>query len=632
MNKIYRTVFNKALGTFVAISELDGSRGRVGVTDEVNDERTQHPKGDARGNKASMQATATAIAMVTCVFGLELPKHAHAQAVGGGVVSGIVGTAISNSNCATAALATGSGNNMNIAIGCGAQAGTNGATNGANNENIAIGDHALAGSTNSSIPVNNSIAIGERAAASMSGGVAIGEKANASANLWDVALGKQSKTAAVVNTPSVMIGGKTYNFSGIEAASTVSIGSDGFERTITNVAAGRVSTTSTDAVNGSQLNAAIMAINSLSTSTSMGISSLSTGLSTTNSTVASLSTGVANAVQYDDKARATVTLGGVGATTPVKLTNVAAGVNPTDAVNVSQLQSLSTLISTSTGLSVTNSNVTSLSTSVSTKLSATNSNVASLSTSVSTGLSATNSNVASLSTSASTGLSTTNSNVVSLSTSVMNLSTTVNNLSAGNSLFIKVNDPNADAAQAMGNGAIAGGGGSVASGDASVALGKNATAAGPNSVAIGAGSVANAPNTVSFGSSGNERRLTNVAPGVDNTDAVNLGQLNGAVASGVSQANSYTDRRIAATNNAINDVARQAYSGIATAMAMSGMPDIDNNKSMGIGLSVATYYGYQSIAGSLVGRLTENLKVRVGVGGSTGGGGIGGQIGGLYQW
>ncbi|WP_305728642.1 ESPR-type extended signal peptide-containing protein, partial [Burkholderia ubonensis] len=465
MNKIYRTVFNKALGTFVAISELDGSRGRVGVTDEVNDERTQHPKGDARGNKASMQATATAIAMVTCVFGLELPKHAHAQAVGGGIVSGIVGTAISNSNCATAALATGSGNNMNIAIGCGAQAGTNGATNGTNNENIAIGDHALAGSTNSSIPVNNSIAIGERATASMSGGVAIGEKANASANLWDVALGKQSKTATVVNTPSVMIGGKTYNFSGIEAASTVSIGSDGFERTITNVAAGRVSTTSTDAVNGSQLNAAIMAINSLSTSTSMGISSLSTGLSMTNSTVASLSTGAANAVQYDDKARATVTLGGVGATTPVKLTNVAAGVNPTDAVNVSQLQSLSTLISTSTGLSVTNSNVTSLSTSVSTKLSATNSNVASLSTSVSTGLSATN------------------SNVVSLSTSVMNLSTTVNNLSAGNSLFIKVNDPNADAAQAMGNGAIAGGGGSVASGDASVALGKNATAAGPNSVA-----------------------------------------------------------------------------------------------------------------------------------------------------
>ena len=54
-------------------------------------------------------------------------------------------------------------------------------------------------------------------------------------------------------------------------------------------------------------------------------------------------------MQYDDATHAQVTLGGVGATTPVTLTNVAAGVNPTDAVNFSQLTTLST--STSTGLS-----------------------------------------------------------------------------------------------------------------------------------------------------------------------------------------------------------------------------------------------------------------------------------------
>ncbi|OXJ22590.1 hypothetical protein CFB82_39955 [Burkholderia sp. HI2714] len=67
-------------------------------------------------------------------------------------------------------------------------------------------------------------------------------------------------------------------------------------------------------------------------------------------------------------------------------------------------------------------------------------------------------------------------------------------------------------------------------------------------------------------------------------------------------------------------------------MAMSGMPAMDNNKSFGVGLSMSTYRGYQGIAGSLVGRVTENVKVRIGVGGATGGGGIGAQIGGLYQW
>ena len=47
----------------------------------------------------------------------------------------------------------------------------------------------------------------------------------------------------------------------------------------------------------------------------------------------------------------------------------------------------------------------------------------------------------------------------------------------------------------------------------------------PSSVAIGAGSVASAPNTVSFGSPGAERRLTNIAPGISPTDAATWGQV-----------------------------------------------------------------------------------------------------------
>lgn len=102
-----------------------------------------------------------------------------------------------------------------------------------------------------------------------------------------VALGTSARADEVVSTSSANIAGKTYNFAGKTADGTVSIGGkiiSGYEtdrygmpifddngnmipivdktayRTITNVAAGRISDTSTDAVNGSQLNAAIKGI------------------------------------------------------------------------------------------------------------------------------------------------------------------------------------------------------------------------------------------------------------------------------------------------------------------------------------------------------------------------------------
>ena len=103
-----------------------------------------------------------------------------------------------------------------------------------------------------------------------------------------VALGNYAIADEVVSTSSANIAGKTYDFAGKTADGTVSIGGkiiSGYEtdshgmpivddngnlipivdktayRTITNVAAGRVSATSTDAVNGSQLNATVEAIN-----------------------------------------------------------------------------------------------------------------------------------------------------------------------------------------------------------------------------------------------------------------------------------------------------------------------------------------------------------------------------------
>lgn len=91
--------------------------------------------------------------------------------------------------------------------------------------------------------------------------------------------------------------------------------------------------------------------------------------------------------------------------------------------------------------------------------------------------------------------------------------------------------------RAIGSGAIASGNyntaigsGSRAFGDNNTALGSGAVAVGGGrigSVALGANSIATEPDTVSIGQPGYERRITNVAPGVYDTDAVNMSQLRG---------------------------------------------------------------------------------------------------------
>ncbi|HGM5488424.1 TPA: YadA-like family protein [Serratia fonticola] len=143
-----------------------------------------------------------------------------------------------------------------------------------------------------------------------------------------VVLGDSSTASAAVATTGVTLNGKDYAFAGATPTSSVSVGAVGAERTITNVAAGRLSETSTDAVNGSQLFA-------------------------TNQAIDGLESG---SVQYDKHTDGTVnynnvTLGGdtydnsthTGGTT---ITNVADGKAPSDAVNYSQL--------TETNVNVTN--------------------------------------------------------------------------------------------------------------------------------------------------------------------------------------------------------------------------------------------------------------------------------------
>ena len=80
-----------------------------------------------------------------------------------------------------------------------------------------------------------------------------------------VALGYDTVLSSPVATVSHTIAGTQYNFAGTAPVGTVSIGAEGKERTLTNLAAGRISNTSTDGINGSQLNAVIETLNSLNT-------------------------------------------------------------------------------------------------------------------------------------------------------------------------------------------------------------------------------------------------------------------------------------------------------------------------------------------------------------------------------
>jgi autotransporter adhesin len=86
---------------------------------------------------------------------------------------------------------------------------------------------------------------------------------NTSAANNDVALGNNSKTTTVVTTASSTVAGNTYNHAGNNPTNAVSVGDKDKERVIQSVAAGQVSATSTDAVNGSQLYAAYDAINNM---------------------------------------------------------------------------------------------------------------------------------------------------------------------------------------------------------------------------------------------------------------------------------------------------------------------------------------------------------------------------------
>ena len=119
-------------------------------------------------------------------------------------------------------------------------------------KNTINADNAYAVGSNSMVSADGAMVLGNNASVTAKNGMALGSNTKV-ANENAVALGAGSETAAAVATPSATINGTAHNFAGVNPASTVSVGKAGSERTITNVAAGRISATSTDAINGSQL-------------------------------------------------------------------------------------------------------------------------------------------------------------------------------------------------------------------------------------------------------------------------------------------------------------------------------------------------------------------------------------------
>jgi autotransporter adhesin len=107
---------------------------------------------------------------------------------------------------------------------------------------------------------------------------------------------------------------------------------------------------------------------------------------------------------------------------------------------------------------------------------------------------------------------------------------------------------------------------------------------------------------VSVGSTGDERRITNVAPGQNDTDAVNVSQLN---------------QQMTGINQRLDRVERISSQGVAIGAALSqATPVLGGEQTMGAGVGVATFNGEQAVAVGWTYRLSPNTTVSVGGGAS----------------
>ncbi|MBO3274055.1 YadA-like family protein [Pseudomonas schmalbachii] len=209
----------------------------------------------------------------------------------------------------------------------------------------------------------------------------------------------------------------------------------------------------------------------------------------------------------------------------------------------------------------------------------------------------------------------------------------VSNVRNGTDGMFQVNDTSKlPKPKPTGRDSVAGGAGAVASGDNSVAMGTSARATAENSVALGNNSLADRANSVSVGSAGAERQITHVAAGTADTDAVNVAQLNRSMGDVANIANDYTDKRY---NELKDDLAEQddtLSAGIAGAMAMATLPQPYEAGASMASVATSTYRGQGALAVG-VSRISDNGKwVTKLQGSTTTQGDAGVSVGVGYQW
>ncbi|EIS4221897.1 YadA-like family protein [Salmonella enterica] len=480
---------------------------------------------------------------------------------------------------------------------------------------------------------NGATAVGYNAVASGASSLALGENSSSSID-GSIALGSGSTSnraissgirATSVTSDGVVIG---YNTTDRELLGALSLGTDGVSyRQITNVADG---SEAQDAVTVRQLQNAIGAVATTPTkyyhansteedSLAVGTDSLAMGAKTIVNADAGIGIGLNTLVMADaingiaigSNARAnhanSIAMGNGSQTTrgaqtdytaynmdapqnsvgefsvgsedgQRQITNVAAGSADTDAVNVSQLKVTDSRVAANTE-----------------------------------------------------SINNLNTQVSSLDTRVTNIENSVGDIvTTGSTKYFKTNTDGVDA---------------NAQGKDSVAIGSGSIAAAENSVALGTNSVADEANTVSVGSSTQQRRITNVAAGVNNTDAVNVAQLKASEAGSVryetnadgsvnysvlnlgdgsggttrignvsaavndtdavnyaqlkrsvEEANTYTDQKMGEMNSKIKGVENKMSGGIASAMAMAGLPQAYAPGANMTSIAGGTFNGESAVA------------------------------------
>ncbi|KVA10320.1 adhesin [Burkholderia latens] len=305
------------------------------------------------------------------------------------------------------------------------------------------------------------------------------------------------------------------------------------------------------------------------------------------------------AVQYDDASKGSITLGGAGGT---RITNVKAGTlsaTSTDAVNGSQLYATNQQVSkNTTDIANLQSNVTNIANGKAGLVQQQDANGA-----ITVGKDAGGTSV--------NFSGTSGDRVLTGVAAGVNANDAVNMAQFNDALKTAAANDKVRAAATDANATW------IARADAG-SIGSTATATGKNAVAVGQGSVADRDNSFSVGAKGGERQITNVAAGTAPTDAVNVQQLNDNIGAASAQAKGYTDQRIGQVYNSFNDLKKDMYGGVASAMAVAGLPQPTGAGRSVVSAATSNYHGQQGFAAGYS-YVTENNRwvVKASVTGNT---------------